>query len=109
MPNEVLVLPSHNEPFYGLHERLASLRSGQDRALDRLRQSLATGPKRIVDAFPTLFGRPIGEQDAQQLSLATGEAVACMNFLIAERVAECLVDENNVAWYSLNEGVQRQR
>lgn len=101
VPNDVLVLPSHNEPFYGLHERLASLRSGQNRALDRLRQSLATGPKRIVDAFPALFGRPIGEQDAQQLSLATGEAVACMNFLIAKWVVECVVDENCVAWYSL--------
>ena len=30
VPNDVLVLPSHNEPFYGLHERLDSLRSGQN-------------------------------------------------------------------------------
>ena len=101
VPNDVLVLPSHNEPFYGLHERLASLRSGQNRALDRLCKSLTTGPTRIVDAFPALFNRPIGEQDAQQLSLATGEAVACMNFLIAKCVVECVVDENSVDWYSL--------
>ena len=101
VPDDVLVLPSHNEPYYGLHERLDSLKAGQDRALDRLRQSLAAGPQRIVDAFVPLFGRPIGEQDAQQLSLATGEAMACMNYLIAQRVVKCVVDENNVAWYSL--------
>ena len=101
VPDDVLVLPSHNEPFYGLHERLDSLKSGQDRALDRLCRSLAAGPQRIVDAFVPLFGRPIGEQDAQQLSLATGEAVACMNYLIARRVVKCEVGDDNVAWYSL--------
>src|SRR5690606_5240720 len=47
VPADVLVLPSHNEPFHGLHERLASLRAGQDRALERLRQLLAEGPQRI--------------------------------------------------------------
>lgn len=102
VPDDVLVLPSHNEPFYGLHERLDSLKAGQDRALDRLRGSLAAGPQRIVDAFVPLFGRPIGEQDAYQLSLATGEATACMNYLIARRVVKCVVDENDVAWYSLD-------
>ncbi|MDN7855350.1 MBL fold metallo-hydrolase [Burkholderia cepacia] len=101
VPDDVLVLPSHNEPFYGLHERLEALKSGQDRALDRLLVSLAAGPQRIVDAFVPLFGRPIGERDAQQLSLATGEAMACMNYLIAQRVVKCAADENNIAWYSL--------
>ncbi|EER62411.1 beta-lactamase domain protein [Acidovorax delafieldii 2AN] len=98
---DVLVLPSHNEPFYGLHERLASLKAGQDQALERLHQSLCSGPQRIVDVFPALFRRAIGEQDGQQLSLATGEAVACMNYLIADGAVECYVDESGVAWYSL--------
>jgi len=101
VPADVLVLPSHNEPFYGLHERLGSLRAGQDRALERLRQSLSDGPQRIVDVFPALFHRAIGEQDGQQLSLATGEAVACMNYLIAESAVGCTVDGSGVAWYEL--------
>lgn len=101
VPADVLVLPSHNEPFYGLHERLGSLRAGQDRALERLGRSLRSGPQRIVDAFPALFHRAIGEQDAQQLGLATGEAVACMNYFIAQRAVECSVDADGVAWYAL--------
>ena len=100
VPNDVLVLPSHNEPFYGLHERLDSLRSGQNSALNRLRQTLTTGPQRIIDTFAALFHRSIGEQDAQQLSLATGEAVACINFLIAQATIEVTMDENGVAWHS---------
>ena len=98
---DVLVLPSHNEPFYGLHERLGSLRAGQERALERLRQSLTGGPQRIVDVFPALFHRAIDEQDGQQLSLATGEAVACMNYFIAESAVGCTVDGSGVAWYEL--------
>ena len=73
----------------------------QVQALKRLRQQLRSGPQRIVDVFPALFHRAIGEQDGQQLSLATGEAVACMNYLIAERAVECTVDGNGVAWYAL--------
>ncbi len=101
VPDDVLVLPSHNEPFYGLHQRLNTLRSGQNDAMDRLHQVLSTGSQRVVDVFTALFKRPIEEQHAQQLSLATGEAVACLNFLIEQGVAECTVDPNGVAWYSL--------
>ncbi len=101
VPDDVLVLPSHNEPFYGLHDRLAALKIGQDSMLERLTQSLLAGPQRIVDTLSTLFGRPIGEDDAEQLSFATCEAIACMNFLLAKRVVTCVVDESSVAWYSL--------
>ncbi len=100
IPDDVLVLPSHNEPFYGLHERLLSLRAGTTEALERLCQQLRGGPQRIVDVFPALFRRPIGEQDGQQLGLATGEAVACMNYLIVERAVQCTVDADGVAWYA---------
>ena len=55
----------------------------------------------MVDAFPALFNRSIGEQDAQQFSLATVEAVACMNLFIAQQVVECSIHANDVAWYLL--------
>jgi len=101
VPDDVLVLPSHNEPFHGLHARLAALKLGQDRALDRLTQALSAAPQRIVDVLSALFGRPIGEDDVELLSFATGESVACMNFLLAKRAVKCVVDDGNVAWYSL--------
>ena len=79
----------------------ALVTANQTQALVRLRQQLQGGPQRIVDVFPALFHRSIGEKDEQQLSLATGEAVACMNYLIAERAVDCTVDGNGVAWYAL--------
>jgi glyoxylase-like metal-dependent hydrolase (beta-lactamase superfamily II) len=97
VPDDVLVMPAHNEPFRGLHARLDHLERGQMRALERLREALKE-PKRAVDVFGALFARPIGSEP-NLLSLATGEAIACINYLL--RRGEAVVDrlENGVAWY----------
>lgn len=83
VPDDVLVLPSHNEPFRGLHRRIGALRRGQHTALARLRRTLGEGPKRAVDVFPSLFGRPIPMTDVPLLGMATGESLACLNWLAA--------------------------
>lgn len=100
VPDDVLVLPAHNDCFTGLHARLEALERGQDTALDRLRRALKT-PRRIVDVFGALFARPIDMVDAPLLSLATGEAVACANYLIARGEAHRRIDPDGVAWYAL--------
>ena len=97
IPDDVLVLPAHNEPFRGLHARLDHLRSGQERSLARLVDRLAT-PCRAVDTFPALFARPIG-QDHQQLGLATGEALAHLNYLLVRGLAKLDTDAQGVNWY----------
>lgn len=84
VPDDVLVLPAHQEPFRGLHTRLAALEAAQQRAFARLRQRMAQGPIRAVDAFEAVFNRPIGEHDGHLLGMATGEAVACLNHLRAQ-------------------------
>ena len=40
-PDEVLVLPAHNDPFHGLHARLDHLIAGHERSLGRLEKALA--------------------------------------------------------------------
>jgi glyoxylase-like metal-dependent hydrolase (beta-lactamase superfamily II) len=103
VPDDVLVLPSHNECFRGLHARLAELREGQDAALERLRAILARGQRRVVDVFPALFRRPIVDTDASLLGLATGEAQACLNYLLRRGEISLKVDATGVRWYSLSE------
>ena len=97
VPDDVLVLPAHNDCFHGLHVRLEHLRRGQHEALARLRELLAE-PKRVVDVFPALFRREIADTDAAQLGLATGEALACLNWLLqrGDAVKEM---RDGVAWY----------
>ncbi|CAG4910535.1 MBL fold metallo-hydrolase [Paraburkholderia saeva] len=100
VPDDVLVLPAHNECFRGLHARLDSLRKGQDRAIERLRRALGE-PRRVVDVFGALFAREIGEADVNLLSMATGESVACLNYLVHRGEANVEIDTDNVAWYHL--------
>jgi hypothetical protein len=94
----VLVLPAHNECFRGLHARLDYLAASQHAALARLREMLV-GPKRAIDVFAALFGRPIVPTDASLLGLATGESLACLNFLLHEGGVSVREDDAGVAWY----------
>ena len=98
VPDDVLVLPAHNEPFRGLRARIDALARGQQRALERLERSLAE-PKRAVDVFSALFARAIGEADVPLLGMATGEALACLNYLVRRGEAEREADAGRVDRY----------
>jgi glyoxylase-like metal-dependent hydrolase (beta-lactamase superfamily II) len=78
LPDDLLVLPAHGEPFRGLHARLDRLEEGHRVSLDRLHTRLAEGPRRAVDCFGVLFARPV---DDSILGLATGEALAHLRHL----------------------------
>ncbi|MDF3839113.1 MBL fold metallo-hydrolase [Cupriavidus basilensis] len=99
IPDDVLVLPSHNEPFRGLHARLEHLMRSQHQALDRLRGALAE-PRRAVDVFPQLFSRPIGSEP-NLLGMATGESVAHLNYLLHRGEAVMKTGDDGCAWYRM--------
>lgn len=97
IPDDVLVLPSHNDCFHGLHARIGQLREGQNIALNRLRELLAQ-PQRVPDTFIALFNKHVDGSDALRLQLATGEALACLNYLMQRgEITRELRD--GVAWY----------
>jgi glyoxylase-like metal-dependent hydrolase (beta-lactamase superfamily II) len=100
VPDDVLVLPAHNECFRGLHARIDALKEGQDRAIERLLLALAE-PKRAVDVFGALFSRQIADADLALLSMATGESLACLNLLVHRGQACMQTDADGVAWYRL--------
>lgn len=98
VPDDVLVLPSHNECFRGLHARLDYLTAVQNHALTRLKEALIE-PKCAVDVFDALFSRPIGETDMPLLGMATGESLACLNYLRHQGVIQMNIGADGVAWY----------
>jgi glyoxylase-like metal-dependent hydrolase (beta-lactamase superfamily II) len=102
VPDDVLVLPAHNDPFTGLHERLKQLESSVTQALERLRIKLQE-PRRVVDVFDALFRRPIGD-DPHLLSMATGESVAHINYLLQRGEAQIERVEDGAEWYRLTPG-----
>jgi glyoxylase-like metal-dependent hydrolase (beta-lactamase superfamily II) len=101
VPDDVLVLPSHNDCFRGLHARLDHLKHSQDRSLERLRLAL-NEPRRAVDVFGALFARPIGKSDIFQIRLATGESLACLNYLMWRGEVNRERRNDGVMWYTLS-------
>jgi len=99
VPDDVLVLPAHNDPFRGLHARLDHLNRGHVNGLERLRLALQE-PKRAVDLFGSLFKREV-TSDQFLLGLATGECVANLNYLVHRGEATVTTDADDVAWYRM--------
>jgi glyoxylase-like metal-dependent hydrolase (beta-lactamase superfamily II) len=94
LPEDLLVLPSHGEPFTGLHTRLDALSDGHKGRLDALEVHLAE-PRRATDCFMILFGRRI---DDGSFGLATGEALAHLRHLEVEGRA-VREEQDGVFWY----------
>ena len=94
-PEDVLILPSHGEVFRGAHPRLDALIRGHHVALKRLARSLKE-PKRAVDVFPALFARPVGDGVR---GMATGEAVAHLNFMLRRGTVVRERDTDGVDWW----------
>ena len=95
-PDEVLVLPSHGEPFRGVQARLDALIRGHVTALKRLERTLGA-PCRAVDVFQALFARPVGDGVR---GMATGESLAHLNYLLRRGRAARRRDADGVDWWT---------
>ncbi|EKZ95370.1 MBL fold metallo-hydrolase [Cupriavidus metallidurans] len=98
VPDDVLVLPAHNDPFEGLHARLDRFEQSLWRDRARLRNALGE-PRRAIDLFGVLFAAPVAANDALQYALATGETVAYLNYLQVLGDIDVRIDDAGVAWY----------
>ncbi len=102
-PDDVLVLPSHGEPFRGVQARLDALIRGHRTALKRLERTLRT-PCRATDVFSALFARPVGDGVR---GMATGESLAHLNYLLHRGRARRTHDADGVDWWTATEGGSR--
>lgn len=78
--DEVLVLPAHERPFYGLHHRLAQLAEHHQGHLDAMLAEMTeekTADEMMAFVFPKV-------KSAFDALLANGETLAHLNFLISE-------------------------
>jgi hypothetical protein len=95
LPSDVLVLPAHGKPFRGARRRLQALVDEHRQGLAEL-EVLCREPKRAIDTFPALFRSPI---DDKNLIMATGEAIAHLNYLLEEGRLAVETDGAGVRWY----------
>ncbi len=104
IPEDCLVLPAHNEPFTGAHKRLEHLISGHETALTRLRARLEKGPATVLETFVSVFGRAI---EGEELSMASGEALAHLNYLKHRGELAVSRTADGVSLYNLAHVTQR--
>jgi glyoxylase-like metal-dependent hydrolase (beta-lactamase superfamily II) len=79
LPADALVLPSHDAPYEGLHDRVRDLIHHHDERCELTLHACAE-PASLVEIMSVLFRRRF---DAQQLGFALGEAMAHVNHLLA--------------------------
>ncbi len=95
LPEDVLVLPAHNQPFRGAGRRLQELIDEHEANLEKL-VTLCSEPKRAVDCFPALFRSRI---TSGNFGMATGESLAHLNCLRYRGRITRTKDANGVDWY----------
>lgn len=83
LPEDTLVLPSHGEPFHGLHARIAALRAHHEERLERLMDFCAT-PRTVMDTLEVLF-RPL---PLDQTGFGLSEALAHLRHLVGRGALE---------------------
>jgi glyoxylase-like metal-dependent hydrolase (beta-lactamase superfamily II) len=96
LPADLLVLPAHEDPFFGLHTRLEQLIEFHQSGLQRLVELCAT-PRRSIDVFSALFKSPITEWT---FFAATGESIAHLHYALERGQLRVEEDADGVAWYS---------
>src|SRR5579884_2828139 len=80
LPADTLVLPSHNLPFRGVHQRIDELTSHhRERCAEIL--AACTRPHSAADLMPLLFKRTL---DRHQTGFALGESLAHLHYLVGE-------------------------
>lgn len=85
LPKDPLVLPAHNLPFYGLHERLDQLISHHEERM-LIIEKACQSPQKGVDLLPLLFDR---ELEGMTRLMALGECVAHIHCLMSrDRISQ---------------------
>ena len=80
LPKDSLVLPSHKQPFVGLHKRVDELAEHHHEHLANLK-AFCTQGKTIKECLPVLFKRELNEHN---MFFAIAEALAHLNYLYFE-------------------------
>jgi glyoxylase-like metal-dependent hydrolase (beta-lactamase superfamily II) len=78
IPDDVLVLPGHRQPFTNLHSRVEELAQHHEHRCERIEIACHDRPLTVAEVRPFLFAR---ELDPHTMSFAFGETLAHMNMM----------------------------
>ena len=81
IPDDVLVLPGHNLPFYGLHTRIDELVAHHRARCDRILQACRSVPRSAAELVPFVFTLNL---DPHQMGFAFSEVLAHVNYMLRQ-------------------------
>ena len=98
IPNDTLVLPAHNAPFYGIQERLQELREHHEDRMLVLEENCVK-PAKAIDLLPFLFKRELTDYS---LFMALGECIAHLHCLMKKNKIERLLADGVYLYKSID-------
>ncbi len=105
-PQNTLVLPAHNLPFYGVRDRLRQLTDHHEDRLLAIEEHCIE-PVIATEILPVLFKRQL---DAQNTMMALGEAIAHLHLLMhRNRILRTLDDDGRYRFVSIDPSLERRR
>jgi glyoxylase-like metal-dependent hydrolase (beta-lactamase superfamily II) len=95
LPDDVLVLPGHGVPFYGVKTRIRQLADHHEERCQLIAAACRTSPKTSAELVPVVFHKHV--LDAHQTGFAAGELIAHVNHMLAhQRLKSSLGDDGVV-------------
>lgn len=82
LPYDVLVLPGHGVPFYGLKTRIKQLADHHEERCRLIADACREVPQTSAQLVPVVFHKHV--LDAHQMGFAAGELVAHVNYMLVE-------------------------
>jgi len=94
---DVLVLPGHGLPFYGLHARIDELIEHHAQRCGAIALACRNQPLSVAEIVPHVFQR---ELDEHQTGFAFGEVLAHVNHMLGRRELALHTDDEGIDRYS---------
>ncbi|HVV40013.1 MAG TPA: MBL fold metallo-hydrolase [Nitrobacter sp.] len=82
LPYDVLVLPGHGVPFYGLKIRIKQLADHHEERCGLIAEACRAAPKTSKELVPVVFHKHV--LDPHQMGFAAGELIAHVNYMLVE-------------------------
>lgn len=92
LPDDVLVLPGHGVPFYGLQTRIAQLADHHEERCQMIADACREEARTSAQLVPVVFHKHV--LDAHQTGFAAGELIAHVNYMLSQgRLTQSLDSE----------------
>jgi glyoxylase-like metal-dependent hydrolase (beta-lactamase superfamily II) len=105
LPDDVLVLPGHQLPFFGLHARCDELIEHHDRRCDLIREAAGTRLMTVNELVPVVFPR---ELDIHQFGFAFSETLAHVNRMLRRSELTKSIGPDGVVRYATSVDLARE-